>query len=53
MKINEIRSLLERKISYLGSSLTSASVIGDLERVEALEIEIQDTVDTLAQINTL
>ena len=53
MTINEIKNMLERKISYLGSSLTAAGVIGDLERAEALEIELQDTIDALAQLNTL
>jgi hypothetical protein len=53
MTINELKDLMSRKISYLGSCIASAEIIGDIERTEALETELADTVDALAQLNTL
>jgi hypothetical protein len=50
MSISELIAALERRISYLGSLRTSASAIGDIKQVDAIDAEIAEVQTTLNKL---
>lgn len=53
MTVSELIQMLERRVVYLQSVRTSAVALGDLQQVERVESEINETQSTLNQLRTL
>ena len=53
MTIDELKDMLSRRVAYLQQQKSHASNTGDILRVDALDREIQESQNTLSQLNTL
>lgn len=53
MTVQELIQMLERRVVYLQSVRTSATALGDVQQVERVDVEINETQDTLNQLRTL
>jgi hypothetical protein len=53
MNVPYLMEMLERKLSSLGSLKTAAEMTGDVERVLALNLEIEETQDTLNKLRAV
>jgi hypothetical protein len=53
MTIDGLKALLSRRVVFLQQQLWHAECIGDIARVDELTREIQESQNTLSQLNTL
>ena len=53
MNIQTLIKLLEAKLSSLSQAKATAEVLGEIERVAALDLEINEVESTLHQMRTL
>jgi len=53
MTLAAIKDMLTRRLARLGELRTSAESLGDLERVDQLTVEIEETQSTLDAIQPL
>lgn len=53
MTLPELKEMLARRIAQFSALKTSAELLGDVSRVNAIEAEISETQNTLDQLNTL
>ena len=53
MTVEYLIQLLTRKVATLSQLRTSAAALGDLDRVEELDVQIAETQTTLAALRSL
>lgn len=53
MTIHDLKKILSNRLNFLNSSKNAAEQMGDLDRINALEQEIQQTQTTLDAIQNL
>lgn len=53
MTIYDLKKILSNKLNFLNSSKNAAEQMGDLDKINALEQEIQQTQTTLDAIKNL
>jgi ferritin-like metal-binding protein YciE len=53
MNVPYLMEMLERKLSSLGSLKTAAEMTGDVERVLALDSEIEEVKNTLNKLRAV
>jgi hypothetical protein len=53
MSIDYLIGLLTRKVATLSQLRTSADALGDIDRVEELDVQIAETQTTLAALRSL
>lgn len=53
MTLQQVRAILTNKLTTLHAQRGYAMAIGDLDRVAAIDAEIQETQTTLDQLNAI
>jgi|LakMenEpi03Aug12_release.lakeMendotaPanAssembly.Ray.scaffolds.fasta_scaffold3880673_2 hypothetical protein len=53
MNIQHLIAIVERRIVYLSQVRSSAEALGDIERVAAIDAEVNETNATLVKLRTL
>jgi hypothetical protein len=53
MQIEKIISILTNRLATLAAAKTHAEVVGDLDRVVAIDAEIEETQATLAKLQNI
>jgi hypothetical protein len=53
MTVDYLIQLLTRKVATLSQLRTSADALGDIDRVEELDVQIAETQTTLAALRSL
>jgi hypothetical protein len=53
MNIPELKSILQRRIVYLGQLRNSAVMIGDIVQIDRIDAELTETQATLNQLESL
>jgi hypothetical protein len=53
MTIATLIAMCEKRLVYLGQVKTSAEALGDIAQVEAIDLQIAETTETLNLLQTL
>ena len=53
MTIYDLKKILSNRLNFLNSSKNAAEQMGDLDRINVLEQEIQETQTTITMIQNL
>jgi len=53
MTIDALKAMLARRVAFLQQQRSHAESVGDIARVDDLDREIQESQNTLSQLNTL